>query len=461
MTGPTAGDARAGVCARPGPVRPDRAAVAILVAPLVLALFAAACEGRAPSAATMPTATGDAAATTAPARSAPATSAPATNAPATSAASRPAPVDADVARIDAAIAKAAAFLVAQQSDDGAFRSTTYGALKDGRALTPLVASALLFVDDVPASRAAHREALAFVAAAPPDARFEYPVYTLAGSVLALSVPAAAAHAAARDAFVAELAKHQLSAANGWRVDRRAGAGRDVDGGRDDRGRDVDGGGDVEAGGFGYWHDVPVKPAGARHELLSSNLSATLWATGALQLAGVPRDDPRFADALAFVLRCRNDDGGFVLTPTNPVQNKAGDRRSYGSATADGLRALLRLGVPRDDPRVLAAKQWLHARFAGAQNVGDFPVDRAFSRDGSRYYATWTIAHAFALAGGPDGWAARVVDDLLALQRPDGAWRGATDLREDDPLVATPQALAALALARHAITGVWRAPLASP
>src|SRR5688572_30266812 len=70
----------------------------------------------------------------------PAPVAPTTSAPASRPAVEGGAAHADVARIDAAIAKAAAFLVAQQAADGAFRSATYGALKDGRAITPLVAS---------------------------------------------------------------------------------------------------------------------------------------------------------------------------------------------------------------------------------------------------------------------------------------------------------------------------------
>ena len=60
-----------------------------------------------------------------------------------------------------------------------------------------------------------------------------------------------------------------------------------------------------------------------------------------------------------------DDGGFFFIPNDPGQNKAGpagtDRhgrqrfRSYGTMTADGLRILIRCGLPATHPRVVAAR----------------------------------------------------------------------------------------------------------
>src|SRR5262249_39908299 len=113
---------------------------------------------------------------------------------------------------------------------------------------------------------------------------------------------------------------------------------------------------------------------------------------------------------------------------------------------------------------------LAQHFEGAGQSGAFPPDRAFAKDGSRYYTAWTVAHALAFLGareldGPKGkvaWAPKMVADLLAWQRPDGSWKNdATDLREDDPVLATSFAIAALALCRFAITAEWRLAVAMP
>jgi hypothetical protein len=50
------------------------------------------------------------------------------------------------------------------------------------------------------------------------------------------------------------------------------------------------------------------------------------------------------------------------------------------------------------------------------------------------------------------WAAALAAELLARQRDDGAWVNRyTDAKEDDPLVATSWAAAALAICRSSLT----------
>ena len=49
------------------------------------------------------------------------------------------------------------------------------------------------------------------------------------------------------------------------------------------------------------------------------------------------------------------------------------------------------------------------------------------------------------------WADELAAELVGRQRADGSWtNGYTDAREDDPLVATPWAAAALAISRNVI-----------
>src|SRR5262249_44743872 len=120
--------------------------------------------------------------------------------------------------------------------------------------------------------------------------------------------------------------------------------------------------DPEYGGWGYSKVTPVKPQGHQPlgPLAQPNLSATVAALEALMAAGVPSNDPTIQKALTFVKRCQNlsssdsseerfDDGGFYFIQGDSVRNKAGSSgtdsggrvryASYGSATADGLRAL--------------------------------------------------------------------------------------------------------------------------
>jgi squalene-hopene/tetraprenyl-beta-curcumene cyclase len=153
-----------------------------------------------------------------------------------------------------------------------------------------------------------------------------------------------------------------------------------------------------------------------------------------------------------------------------LQNKAGvageDRHgrerfhSYGTMTADGLRALLRCGLDADDPRVQAARRWLERNFSATDNPGQWEDDRAVLQNATYYYWTWSVSHA--LMGldlqqvktdqGQVRWAEVLADEVLGRQKRDGAWVNRDiDGREDCPLVATPWAAATLAVCRYVLT----------
>jgi hypothetical protein len=129
-------------------------------------------------------------------------------------------------------------------------------------------------------------------------------------------------------------------------------------------------------------------------------------------------------------------------------------------TADGLRALTRCSLPADHPRVTAARRWLERNFAVGTNPGRFPADREVLREATYYYWCWAVGHAFLglhvreieTADGRLDWGRALAEEVLKRQRPDGSWQNRyTDAKEDDPLVATPWAAAALAICRSAIT----------
>lgn len=280
------------------------------------------------------------------------------------------------------------------------------------------------------------------------AELPYPVYTAALAALALRGETLPARERAREAWLALLREHQLDEELGWSP------------------------ADPGYGGWGYAATPPLRSD--RTRTFEADLSSTLFALGALRACGAGPDDPAVERARLFVLRCQNlplsgetpdparDDGGFFMTPCNAFQNKtggdepaAGERRracSYGSMTADGARALLRAGFAHDHAAVRAARGWLERRFDASRNPGDFERAREVERDGALYYWCWSAAHALTELGAHDlDWAAPLAEHVLSLQRPDGSWSNpATLLKEDDPLVATPLALAGLALARLAI-----------
>lgn len=376
----------------------------------------------------------------------------------------------ELAQIDRALARGAAYLASRQEADGAIRAPTYAAFRDGYALTGLAAMALGPIQDL-APGPAYARAVDFLATvvgadgalrAPPPA---YPTYVAALGALALAAPGNERHAAAREALVAHLRGRQLGPALGWGPE------------------------DASSGGWGYYPREPRRPAGAiGDDLLSSNLSATLFAIGALTLGGVGLDDPALVLARGFVERCQNrvaacpspgaaatpcpDDGGFFFAPAVPDANKAGvitwqgrERYpSYGSMTADGVRALLRLGVGPGDPRVAEAAAWLERHFDPAANPGAFATVAEVRRASAYYYWTWTAAHALRALGkaelvtarGRVRWAPALAAELLRRQRADGAWKSDyMEMREDDPVVATSFAMAALAVSRAAIAGEHR------
>jgi squalene-hopene/tetraprenyl-beta-curcumene cyclase len=375
-----------------------------------------------------------------------------------------------VRRLDTALEKAARYLVATQGADGAWRSETYGALRDGPSLTPLVMSGLLFLPESGAKgQAALRRGADYLAGFVGDdgqvkvgpRELLFPVYTAASaSRVVVLVQRSPRNLGAQKAWLAYLRGRQLNQSLGWLPS------------------------DSEYGGWGFSLDVPRKPApGKPKELLhESNLAATIFALAALRSAEVPLADPAYAQALVLVKRCQNfsddpatadskfDDGGFFFIPGGAAQNMAGaagvDRfgrprfHSYGTMTADGLRALLRCGLPENHPRVVAARNWLLRNFAAADNPGAFGADRAVLQNATYYYWTWAASHALLALrlerletrSGTVAWPETFARELLPRQRPDGSWSNRfTDAKEDDPLIATPWAAAALAIGRAMIT----------
>lgn len=362
-------------------------------------------------------------------------------------------------RIEGNLARATAFLASKQGADGAWRSEVYGPLKDGPSLTAFIAASLGPQIEQPAvrptlDRAADYLALLVRGNGTIDAGpggITYPVYAAAGAVVALGRQTADHHRRAREGWLLYLREQQLAARLGWRQE------------------------DASFGGWSFAHEPPTPLDGQPRSPLSvPNLSATVFALDALRAAGCPASDPAVQDALTFVRRCQNwsddkrsrdsrfDDGGFFFLHNDPTRNKPGEAGvdvsghvryvSYGSTTADGLRALMLCGVSSDDDRARAAERWLNDHFSAERHPGNYPADREYLRQSLYYYysasaaeAQWASATMKRSAGCDCGsFAVELAESLLSRQRDDGSWRNpAVDVREDDPLVATPLAIRAL------------------
>ena len=294
-------------------------------------------------------------------------------------------------------ARAAAWLLSKQGSDGGWHSETYGLLRSGQSLTPLILLALLDAPGTP--KEAVRRAAEFIRAntnragevGRSDPSLEdYPNFATALAVRALR----------REEGIDALRRQQFTEANGWTRDHPA---------------------------YGAWGmGGPVRtPPHPGHVDLSMTRHV-------LQAVGDPSGRAR-----VFLDRCRNADGGFMFSTVVLDANKAGVGKSYGTATADGILALLAIGAPVDGPLA-----WL-ARHHHTDGVPGF--DEPKWRDGMLYYYLAASAEAFRQAkGGPAGWRQEMIRSLAARQRPDGSFRNESFImKEDDPLIATALALLAL------------------
>ena len=218
--------------------------------------------------------------------------------------------------------------------------------------------------------------------------------------------------------------------------------------------------DPEYGGAGY----------GRHE--RPDLSNTAFLIDALKGVGASSDDPAIQRALIFVSRSqnlegvydildvanKNPDGGFFYTPANGGESQAGTTptgglRSYGSMTYSGLRSMIYAGVSADDPRVVAAIEWLKRHYTFAENPG--------MGDAGLFYYFHTAAKALHVLGqdqviGIDGkahdWRKDLVGALLSSQNEDGSWvNNNSRWLEGDANLVTSYALLALSYCQPAVS----------
>lgn len=216
---------------------------------------------------------------------------------------------------------------------------------------------------------------------------------------------------------------------------------------------------------------------------NSNLSLMLQG---MHDSGVSGEDPAFERALVFLARTQmldsvNDmpyadhtaQGGFIYATSPDAesvdrlvgQSQAGIMdetlengqsmsrlRSYGSMTYAGFKSYLYADLSRDDPRVVAAYEWLRRNYTMEENPG-------LGTDGMYYYFV-TLARALDAWGEPTievvagtsgdarvesrDWANDLIDRLATLQNEDGSFKSVDDRwMESDPVLITAYALLAL------------------
>ncbi len=155
---------------------------------------------------------------------------------------------------------------------------------------------------------------------------------------------------------------------------------------------------IANGGIGYGSK------GAGHEDLSNTASAV----AALKASGVPASDPHMQKALEFIQRCQNlsshnklpwvsNDGGAVYSPEeskaagswNPKEAGGGGTSSsevkltsYGSMTYALISSYLALDIKADDPRVAAALAWVKDNYQFDANPG---MSAGKEQEGLLYY----------------------------------------------------------------------------
>lgn len=277
---------------------------------------------------------------------------------------------------DAAVEKAMRFQVAGQQPDGGWMGPLG---RSDPAITALIAQTFIQHPAYGLDHQVVRKALDFVL------KFEQPdggIYDPELGYHNYSTSVAVMMLAAADR--PDLRERML-AARAWLVNNQW-----VEGKLDKNGKPID---PAHAwyGGAGY----------GRHQ--RPDLSNTQMMLDALVAGGLGAEHPAYAKALRFVERCQMreasndqpfavgvDNGGFVYTPAEGGASMADtvevdgrvQLRSYGSMTYAGFKSMIYARVGRDDPRVLAALNWIRGHYTLSSNPN---MPGAKSRDGLFYY----------------------------------------------------------------------------
>lgn len=182
------------------------------------------------------------------------------------------------------------------------------------------------------------------------------------------------------------------------------------------------------GGIGYGDD----PGDETHP----DLSNLQHAMEALHDCGVKPAAPVFKKALIYLQRVQNrrdsndqawakqgpNDGGFLYESQGGTKTAGGKHESYGATTFGGLKGYRYCGVAQNDPRVLAAWNWIRANYSVTQhprmgNASLYYYYRAMAMTLDAY-GMKTIVD---LKGKKHDWPRELSRQIASLQRPNGSW----------------------------------------
>ena len=181
--------------------------------------------------------------------------------------------------------------------------------------------------------------------------------------------------------------------------------------------------------------------------LRPDLSNTqMWADALrdLEKAGLEKDSDAWKKAVVFISRCQNrsesndrpwssDDGGVTYSPWEskayevPLPDGRKGLRSYGSMTYAFLKTMIYADVKKDDPRVVAAYDWIRKNYSVEENP-------QMGQQGLFYYYH-TMAKALKAIGEPTlmddkgvahDWRKDLTEKILSLQAADGSWVNKND-----------------------------------
>ncbi len=187
-------------------------------------------------------------------------------------------------------------------------------------------------------------------------------------------------------------------------------------------------------------DDPVFKRALKFLERSQNNSETNPGVGGLK----PKDDGGFIY-----------DPGLDRNKSAMTENADGTRsfESYASMTYGGLMSLLYAGATKEDPRVQAALRWISNNYTLEENygLGTRQQDPKAAQQGLYYYYYVFAKSLDALgmptlktAQGERRWARDLCDALLARQGADGSFKNAHDRWwESDPVLVTAYVLNAL------------------
>lgn len=369
----------------------------------------------------------------------------------------PAPAldDAHHAKGRAAVDKAVAFLRGAQNEDGSWTPQV------GPAVTALVAAGMLRDPDIARDDPAVARAIAFVVAQQKKNGAIYdrilPNYNTAISLMALG------QVADRPGMLSVITKAQQYLVSAqWKPGMTDPNGQPITADH------------PYYGGAGYGnHGRP-------------DMSNTTMMLEGLYDSGFDCTDPAFKRALVFLQSCQGvesnerfgdrivQNGGFIYSNSvnkdnigtvesraNPEQIdrvRAGESmtveevRPYGAMSYAGFKSYIYAQLERDDPRVVAVRDWIANHYDLSHNVG-MPSEVKMQ---GYYYYMYVFGRAMGAWGEPtlttaDGrthdWANDLVDVLVSKQRPDGSWINPADrYMEGDANLVTAYALNALQMA---------------